>query len=270
MEISLAISPLRHFLDFFTLFYGKVSNYYCWNLLLLYYYCYSYVTSLKQIVIVTCLRGGSNLDFTVLLFQKKKIKKTKRPSYFHSTIHCIYCSPFAFQTPFPLVAVLKTQLWGNQLKILPLFSTPTTVSNRSIRSSPWRQTYLVPSTSQEPRATNARAELKGTKITAKFQQAFYLQNFALYLITNITKHYLTLLSYAYHLSEQWTLFWTLTYSLFVPFGVKTLFVVCCINFVTLKVVRLLSSKAVTHPLTAVEVRFILLQNVGIKRVFQGL
>ena len=56
-----------------------------------------------------------------------------------------------------------------------LFSTPTAVSNMSIRSSPWRQTYLVPSTSQEPRATNARAELKGTGHTAKFQQAFYLQ-----------------------------------------------------------------------------------------------
>ena len=43
--------------------------------------------------------------------------------------------------------------------------------------------YLVPSTSQDPRATNTRAELKGTGHTAKFQQAFYLQ----------TKPYLTLL-----------------------------------------------------------------------------
>ena len=62
------------------------------------------------------------------------------------------------------------------LEILPLTSSPTAVSNRSFRSSPWRQTDLVPSTSQDPRATNARAELKGTEHTAKFQQAFYLQN----------------------------------------------------------------------------------------------
>ena len=120
-------------------------------------------------------------------------------------------------------------------EILPLFSTPTAVSNRSIRSSPWRQTYLVPSTSEEPRATNARAELKGIGHTAKFQQAFYLQtlpylkplpyNFILhlYLIT-LPYNNLTTKSYKpykpYYLSEPWTLFWTLTYSLFVPFGVK--------------------------------------------------
>ena len=61
------------------------------------------------------------------------------------------------------------------LEILPLTSSPTADSNRSFRCSPWRQTYLVPSTSQDPRATNARAELTGTGHTAKFQQAFYLQ-----------------------------------------------------------------------------------------------
>ena len=118
-------------------------------------------------------------------------------------------------------------------------------------SSPWRQTYLVPSThSQEPKATNARAELKGTGHTAKFQQAFYLQtftfiplsynfilqlylitlpyNFTLHLITNLTKPYLTLLLYAYHLSEHWTLF--LNSYIFVVYSIwcKTLFVVCCI------------------------------------------
>ena len=41
------------------------------------------------------------------------------------------------------------------------------------------------------------------------------------------------------------------------------------NFVALKVVRLLSSKAVTNFPTAVEERFILLQNVGINRAFRG-
>ena len=172
-----------------------------------------------------------------------------------------------------------------RLKILPLFATPTAVSNRSIRSSPWRQTYLVPSThSQEPRTTNARAELKGTGHTAKFQQAFYLQtlpylkplpyNFILhhYLITTLQLN-LTNLTKPYHLSEPWTLFWTRTYSLFVQFGVKPcllLLLLLYINFVTLKVVRLLSSKAGNHFPTSVEVRFILLQNVGINRAFRGL
>ena len=173
-------------------------------------------------------------------------------------------------------------------------STPTAVSNRSIRSRPWRQTYLVPSTCQDPKATNAHAKLKGIGHTAKFQQAFYLQNLTLpYLTLNPTLPYLKLLPYnfilhlylkttlqlnltnltkPYHLSEPWTLFWTLTYSLFVPFGVKPCLLLSLlnINFVTLKVVRLLSSKAVTHFPTAVEVRFILLLDVGINRAFRGL
>ena len=80
--------------------------------------------------------------------------------------------------------------WGH----VALFSTPTAVSNRSIRSSPCRQTYLVPSsTSQEPRATNARAELKGTRHTAKFQQAFYLKTLQpSHNLPNLSKPYLTL------------------------------------------------------------------------------
>ena len=77
-------------------------------------------------------------------------------------------------------------------EILALTSSPTAVSNRSIHSSPWRQTYLVPSTSRDPRATNARAELKGTGHTAKFQQAFYLQTKPSHNLTNLTKPYLTL------------------------------------------------------------------------------
>ena len=110
------------------------------------------------------------------------------------------------------------------------FSTPTAVSDRSIRSSPWRQTYLVPSTSQEPRATNACAELKGTKTTAKFQQGILSAKLHLtpYNLT-LQQPYLTLLLYTYHLSEHWTLFWTLTYSLFFPFGVKP-----CLVFVIYK------------------------------------
>ena len=64
--------------------------------------------------------------------------------------------------------------WGHVASIIKrssiedsssIFSTPTAVSNRSIRSSPWRYMYLVPSTSRDPRATNARADLKGTGYT---------------------------------------------------------------------------------------------------------
>ena len=53
--------------------------------------------------------------------------------------------------------------------------------------------YLVPSTSQEPRTTNARAELKGTGHTAKFPQAFLSAK--LYLITLPYNLYLITLPY---------------------------------------------------------------------------
>ena len=48
------------------------------------------------------------------------------------------------------------------LEILPLyFPLPPLLTTGPFRSSPWQQTYLVPSsTSQEPRATNARAWVK--------------------------------------------------------------------------------------------------------------
>ena len=96
-----------------------------------------------------------------------------------------------------VASIIKKSSTGDSFSI----STPTAVSNRSIRSSPWRQTYLVPSTSQDPRATNARVQLKGTRHTAKFQLAFYLQNltkptkpYNLH-ITNLTLLYLTPLPY---------------------------------------------------------------------------
>ena len=66
----------------------------------------------QTIVIVTCLWGGSNLDFTSLFYLFKKRNKTKRPPYCHPTIHCISCSPFEIQTPFPLVALLKRNYEG--------------------------------------------------------------------------------------------------------------------------------------------------------------
>ena len=125
-------------------------------------------------------------------------------------------------------------------------SPPTAVSNRSICSSPWRQTYLVPSTSQEPRATNAYAELKGTGHTAKFQQAFYLHNQTLpnqttlpYLITLPYKNLTTKPYKPYKtLPPIWTLNSFLNSYIFIVCSIwcKTLFIVvvvvykfCCIK-----------------------------------------
>ena len=107
-------------------------------------------------------------------------------------------------------------------------------------------------------------------LSAKLYLITLPYNFTLHLITNLTKPYLTLLLYAYHLSEHWTLFFFNSY-IFVVCSIWCKNPVCCllfINFVTLKVIRLPSSKAVTHFPTAVEVRFILLQNVGINRAFR--
>ena len=127
-----------------------------------------------------------------------------------------------------------------QLEILPLFATPTAVSNRSIRSSPWQQTYLVPSTSQDPRVTNARAELKGTGHTAKFQQAFYLQtlpylkplpyNFILHLYL-ITLPYNNLTTKPYKPYKTLPPIWSLN-----SFLNSYIFVVCSIWYKTLFIV----------------------------------
>ena len=116
-----------------------------------------------------------------LLFQREAAWSQHAQRHF---VHCqVNCRNFVKELVI-LFHRLSASPWGHVASIIkrattedsPSFcSTPTAVSNRSIRSSPWRQTYLVPSTSQDPRATNAPAELKGTGHTAKFQQAFYLQ-----------------------------------------------------------------------------------------------
>ena len=78
----------------------------------------------------------------------------------------------------------KKELHWRFFLFLPL---PLLLATGPFFSSPWQQTYLVPSTIQDPRAMNTCAELKGTGHTAKFQQAFYLQ-----ALPNLTKPYLTL------------------------------------------------------------------------------
>ena len=132
-----------------------------------------------------------------------------------------------------------------------------------------------------PKSDNARAELKGTGHTAKFQQAFYLQTFTQ---PNFPLPYLKPLPYNNLTTKPYKPYKTLppirtlnsflnsSNSLFVPFGVKPclLLLLLYINFVALKVVHLLSSKAVNQFPTAVEVWFILLQNVGINWAFRGL
>ena len=107
------------------------------------------------------------------------------------------------------------------------------------------KTYLVPSTSQEPRATNARAELKGTGHTAKFQQAFickpnltlpYLKplpyNFILHLYL-ITLPYNNLTTKSYKtLPPIWTLNSFLNSYIFVVCSIwcKTLFIVVVVVY----------------------------------------
>ena len=56
-----------------------------------------------------------------------------------------------------VASIIKRSSTGDSLFLLPLL-----LAGGPFRSSSWRHTYLVPSTSQDPRATSARAELKGT------------------------------------------------------------------------------------------------------------
>ena len=142
-----------------------------------------------------------------------------------------------------------------------------------------------------PPATNTRAELKGTGRTAKFQQAFYLQN-----LPNLTLAYLKPLPYKFilHLYLITTLQLNLTnlttkpykpYKTLPPIGTLNsyIFVVCSIwcktQFIVVVVVyKFCCTKSRSFPFfkscqkipTAVEVRFILLQNIEINRAFRGL
>ena len=143
-----------------------------------------------------------------------------------------------------VVSTIKKDL---RLKISSLFATPTAVSNRSIRSSPWWQTYLVPSTSQDPRATNARAEFKGTGHTAMFQQAFYLQT-----KPNLTLPYLKPLPYNNLTAKPYKLYktlppiWTLK-----SFLNSYIFVVCSIwcktRFIVVVVYKFCCTKSRSSP-----------------------
>ena len=148
--------------------------------------------------------------------------------------------------------------------------------------------YLVPSsTSQDTRATNARAELKGTGHTAKFQQAFYLQTYQTlqpYLhITYLTLNfYLITLPYNNLTTKPYKPYKTLPpIGILISFVNFYIFVVCFIWCKTLFIVvvyKFCCTKRRSSPFfkschqfpTAVEVRFIFLQNVGINRAFWGL
>ena len=127
----------------------------------------------------------------------------------------------------------------------------------------------------------ACAELKGTGHTAKFQQAFYLQTKPSHNLPNLTKPYFILDLYL--TTKPYKPYKTLP-----PIGTLNsflnsfIFVVCSIwcktLFIVVVVYKFCCTKSRSSPFfknchqfpTAVEVRFILLQNVGTNRDFRGL
>ena len=129
-----------------------------------------------------------------------------------------------------VVSIIKRSSTGDSLSF---GSTTNTASTGPFRSSPWWHTYLVPSTtSQDPRATNARAGLTGTGHTQlsssrhfickpTLSTSPYLQSHKPYQTYFITTLQLNLTK-PFQLSELCELLFELllTHSLFIPFGVK--------------------------------------------------
>ena len=135
-----------------------------------------------------------------------------------------------------MASIIKRSSTGDSLS-LSFGSTTNTVNTGPFRSSPLTAYLFGTFHTRDPRATNARAELKGTGHiqlsssrhlsanpfypTLPYQTYFTLQ-------LNLTK--------PYHLSESCELFFELllTHSLFIPFGVKPcllLLLLLYINFV---------------------------------------
>ena len=79
--------------------------------------------------------------------------------------------------------------WGHVVSIIKrassedsssFFPLPPLLATGPYCSSPRRQNVFdTLNTIREPRAMNTRAKIKGTRITTKFLQAFYLQNLTL-------------------------------------------------------------------------------------------
>ena len=186
--------------------------------------------------------------------------------------------------------------------LLPLLETGQNCSSPSTAN-----VFGILTTTREPRSTNVSAELKGTRIIAYFLQAFYLQNLThtspkpqktsenptkphltlpflkppLTLLPNLPLQNLTL-PYLTFLQVHFTLIHLPPIRTLKLFLNSYKFVVCsicclkpCLLFVAYKFcyTNCHSSplfKNCPHLLTAVEVRFILWQNVGIKPGFSGL
>ena len=127
--------------------------------------------------------------------------------------------------------------WGHVASIIKkilslLVPLPTTVSIRSIVAALDGIRILVPSTTRDPRAMNARAELKGTGHTQLSSSRHFICKptslpYQTYFTFNLTT-FTTNLTIFYILNSSLnSLLWTLTHSLFIPFGVKTPVYCCC-------------------------------------------
>ena len=154
-----------------------------------------------------------------------------------------------------VASIIKKSPTGDSL-LVPL---PTTVSIRSIVAAPWRHTYFGTFHHRDPRATNARAGLKGTGHTQLSSSRHFICKPPTSLL-NLIKPTLpsTLqpsqqtLPYFTSWTHPWALFYELllTHSLFIPFGVKPclLLLLLYINFAACISRPSLSSKAVYNSL----------------------
>ena len=141
--------------------------------------------------------------------------------------HWISAAPWGSRS----VHYKKSSIW----RFFFFFPPPPLLATGTYRSSPRRQTYLVPSPSARNQEQRTHVLRKKEPRSLQSSRRHFIckipHNLTLHNLTlqpynlnlqpcqNLTKPYLTLLLYTFHLSEHWTLFWTLTYSLFVPFGV---------------------------------------------------
>ena len=139
-----------------------------------------------------------------------------------------------------------------------LVPPPQLLASGTFRSSPLTVYVFGTFHHRDPRATNARAELKGTGHTQLSSSKHFIckpPTSLLYLIKPTLPSTLQPSQHTWPYFTSWTLPWTLfyelllTHSLFIPFGVKPcLLLLLYINLVACISRSSLSSKAVTNSL----------------------
>ena len=135
-----------------------------------------------------------------------------------------------------VASIIKRRSTGDSLplSLSLLVPLPTLLAQVLFVAAPWRHTYLVPFTIRDPRATNARAEFKGTGYTQLSSSRHFICKPTLPSQTLSNLLYNNLAT-PFQLCEPCELFFELlfTHSLFIPFGVKPclLLLLLYINFV---------------------------------------